>query len=1000
MFKKITLLGVMALLCLNFGVLAQQRTPISGTIINTDGQPIPNANISTKDKTATTQSDDKGNFKLNGIAIGTSIIITSIGYASKEITMQKANIGTIVLETAEQNLQEVEVNAGYYRVRDRERTGSISRIISETIEKQPINNPLQALQGRVPGMEITQLTGVPGGGFRVQIRGRNSISSGNDPLYVVDGVTFPSSRINNANSNNITQDASPLSMINPNDISSIEVLKDADATAIYGSRGANGVILITTKNKTSENLRVNVNYSQGLSQVGNRLNLMNTEQYIAMRLEAFKNDGLNPSSTDYDVNGVWDKNKYTDWQSELIGRNAGISNASVSVSGGSKSANYMVSGNNYSEGTVFAGNFGYNKLGINSSLNLGANESRLKASFVFGYTQTKSNFLLTDPTTYITQAPNAPDAYDEYGKLNWRYNNTDIILNPMAPLNNTIDAITNNIIGNAVVNYKVLDNLTFKTSVGYNKIDREELAKRPNIAKYPTSNPTSANRESRFGNNFNKSWIVEPQLNYAVNLGNSKINSLVGMSFQENEMEYRNILASGFNGDEVMNNISSASVFSIAESNYSAYKYAALFARLNYSLFDRYFINLTARRDGSSRFGPGKQFANFWAIGTAWVFSDEKFIKNNISFLSFGKIRASYGVTGNDQIANYGYMQLYNNTASYQGTPTLNIGRIANPDFAWETNKKAEISLELGLFGDLANFQFAYFQNRSSNQLVGLSLPPSVGSTTIQANLPAIVQNTGLELEARLNIIKRKSWDWTTSINLTIPMNKLVSYPGLENSANATNYIIGMPLAINRYYDTTVDKQTGLYTVKDFNGNGVMDDADRYLNKFIGQIFYGGLQNSVRYKHFSLDLFVSFTKQNGNSLLYGISYPPGYFAPGVSNVNQPIEILNSRWTKVGDDANIPKFTTLNTGVSNFNLGKTTGTQSVADASFIRLKNVSLSYSIPKNWFNSLKIADLQINIQGQNLFTLTKYAGLDPENQYLNRLPPLRTFLAGIKLTF
>ncbi|MFN0256774.1 SusC/RagA family TonB-linked outer membrane protein [Pedobacter ureilyticus] len=968
---------------------AQTREPLAGVLLKV------------KSTLISVVSNDKGEFELTLASGKYDLVVQYLGYHIRELAIQlpRREELLIFMSAAENVLQEVKFNAGYYQVRDRERTGSIARVSAETIQKQPINNPLQALQGRVAGLEVTQLTGVPGGGFKVQVRGRNSIASGGDPLYIIDGVIFPSTRINTANANTITQDASPLGMLNPSDIESIEVLKDADATAIYGSRGANGVILLTTTKAKSETVKVNLSLQQGMAQVGNFVSMMDTEQYLAMRMKAFANDGLVPAANDFDINGVWDKTKNTDWQKVLIGGNAGVRNISASVSGGSKKATYLLGANHSREGTVYEGDFGLVRNGVNFNLNLGGAGDRFTAVVSGSYHMAVSNLMTTDPTTYITMAPNAPDVFDGFGKLNWKYKGTDILFNPMAALNHTIDASTNNLLGNVSLNYRIIEGLVFKSSLGYNSLGREELAKRPNSSRVPATNPTAANRESQFGNNRFSSWIVEPQLNYASTIGSGRLSAILGMSFQDSKTEYRNILASNFNSDDLMDNMASASVFTIRESTFTSYRYAALFSRLNYSLSDRYFLNLTARRDGSSRFGPGKQFANFWAIGTAWIFSEEKAIAELLPFMNLGKLRGSYGVTGNDQIPDYGYMQLYNNSGTYQGIPTLNIGRIANPNYAWETNWKAEMALELGFFRDRLNLQLAYFSNRSTNQLAGLALPPSVGSSSIQANLPATVSNTGLELEGRLRLIDRKLWKWSAAFNCTLPKNKLLSYPGIERSANATNYIVGRPLAINRYYDTYVDPNTGLYAFRDYNNNGLRDDVDRYLNVFMGQQYFGGMQHTLGYGRFNLDVHFSFVKQRGRSLLNGIGLPMGYFTPAVPYANVP-SVFVDNWSAVGDVSEVPKYTTLVGGLTNLSLGKSMGAQSIADASFIRLRNVSLTYSLPDKWLNWGRINSLQVGIQAQNLFTITGYKGLDPENQLFNRLPPLRTILFSVRTNF
>lgn len=994
--KQKAIMLVVAVLCLNFGVKAQEK--LKGRVVDaTTQQPLSGAKVTEGKQTVA--ANNEGYFELKLSRGKYTIHIHYLGYETKDlaITLPLTNDLIIPLTANSKTLEEVEINAGYYTVKDRERTGSISRITYKDIEKLPITNPLQALQGRVPGLEITQLSGLAGGGFKVRIRGENSILSGNEPLYIVDGNTYPSTRINNSNSNAILENSSPLNLLNPNDIESIEVLKDADATAIYGSRGANGVILITTKKGAIGETKINVALSHGMSRVAHRLDLMNTQEYIAMRLEAFKNDGLSPGATDYDVNGVWDKNKYTDWQDVLIGGTAHSTNGLISVSGGDKNSNYLVSSNYYKEGTVFPGNFGFKRASVHTSLNFGSATSKLHLSLSATYSRTVNTIIPSDPTSFIAWAPNSPDLYNEYGKLTWNYNNAPLAYNPMSLLLNTIDATTDNLIGNAIVKYQILKHLSLKTSLGYTKMQRDELGIRPNIARDPATNPQSTSRQSQFGNNYNNSWIAESILSYDSKLAGGTLNALVGMSFQQNISEFRNITASNFSSDELMKNMQSAAVFSVSEMSYANYKYSAFFARINYSLADKYFLNLTGRRDGSSRFGPDNRFANFGAFGASWLFSEERVLKNNFPILSFGKLRASYGITGNDQISDYQYMQVFASTPSYQDNPTISINRIANPDYAWETNYKAEAALQLGFFKDKINLQIAYFRNLSSNQLALTPLPPSVGGSGIYENIPAVVRNVGWEFEGTIKLLGTEDWSWSSSLNLSIPKNKLVAFPNLENTAYAISHIIGRPLAIKRYYNTYVDAASGVYSFLDIDGNGLRNDADRYLNQFFGQFYYGGLQNSIRYKKFNLDVFISYTNRTGNSSLNITPYVPGYFVNGVPT-NQSRLFLD-RWQKPGDKTDVPKFSTTSANNTNFALGRNQGIQSIGDVSYARLKNVSLSYALPQHWLSRVHAKSCEVNVQGQNIFTLTRYKGLDPEIQTTTRLPPLRTFLLGLKLT-
>ncbi|SFH37633.1 SusC/RagA family TonB-linked outer membrane protein [Pedobacter insulae] len=966
---------------------------VKGKVMDENRQALSGATVKVKATTLQTITDANGEFYLENIAEDAIIEISYLGYITQEVKA-KANL-TITLQQVTSKLEEVEINAGYYKVKDRERTGSISRIDSEIISKQPVNNPLMAMQNRMTGVMITQQTGVPGGGFTVQIRGRNSISNGTDPLYIIDGVIFPSETLSGSTSNSIYVAANPLSTINTDDIESIEVLKDADATAIYGSRGANGVILITTKHSKSSSPQVNASVMQGVNQVANKMKLLNTEEYIAMRMEGLSNDGLQPASTEYDINGAWDKSRYTDWQEVLIGNRANTTNALVSASGGNDNNNYLLGGNYYKEGTVFLGDSRYERVGLHTSLGFGSSKSKLSAQFNGSYSHVAATTLRSDLTSLILLPPNFPSLLNQSGKIN--FENNTVINHPLAYTARTNQSGTNTFVASLTLNYKLSQGLNLKVSGGYTTISRNELGKSPASVLAPSNANYNSplGRTAAYSDNFRNSLLVEPQVNYNGKVGPGKIDALAGLSIQESTSQLRTINGSGFSSDDLLENLASASTITVSELKYVQYRYIAGFARLNYSLADKYFINLTGRRDGSSRFGPGKKFAYFGAIGAAWVFSSESFFKNRLSFISFGKLRGSVGITGNDQIPDYQYLQLWNNSAgTYQGNQTLTPVRLGNPDYAWETNKKLEAALEIGFLKDRLRLETAYYRNRSSNQLVGNTLPLSASLQTIQANLPALVQNTGFEIDVKWNVIQNPKWSWSTSYNLTVPKNKLINYPGLAESNNYWRYAIGEPLSILKVYNTSINQSTGLYQFEDYNKDGRIDISDQYIIKYIGQYFYGALQNSIKYKQFNLDFTWSFTKQTGNNYMSGIFNAPGRWS-ATNPQNQPTIVLN-RWQKADDQTMIQRFIT-KTSVGYSDAAELGGL-SITDASFVRLRNVSFSFDLPKQWMNSIKVKNAQIVLQAQNVFTITKYIGLDPETQSLSNLPPLRSWVLGARI--
>jgi len=975
---------------------------VTGTVFDDQGNVLAGATVKLQGSKSTTRTDEKGFFSINSDQESGTITISYLGYLSEQVNFSTDNIGPfkVLLKQETSGLEQVEINAGYYTVKDRERTGSISKVTAEQIEKQPVNNVLQAMQANVPGLQIVQNSGVPGGGFTVRIRGQNSIANGNNPFYIIDGVPFTATGLSGTAGTgaiNMTANANPLSSINPFDIQSIEVLKDADATAIYGSRGANGVILITTKRGIPGNTKSSFSISQGIARVGKMLDLMNTQEYLTMRQEALSNDNLPISDIDYDLNGTWDKTKYTNWQKELIGGIASTTNIQTSVSGGVANVTYLIGGNHYRESTVFPGSNSFNRNSANFSLRRISENKKLQVAFDSNYSQVNSSLFIIDLTQFITLAPNYPNLLNENGTLNWA-NNT-MYVNPIATTKQPYEAKTNNLVSNATISYDPLTSLSLKGTIGFTKMDRKEISNFPLSTYSPAFNYGTERRISNFTNNANETWIAEFQATWNKNIGRSKLNFILGSTFQQNLTDIQEVKGTGYQSDALLGNIAAASTLTIPNRSYLQYRYGAIFGRANYILNGKYILNITARRDGSTRFGNDNRFANFGAIGGAWIISDEGFIRQNLSFISFAKLRSSYGIAGNDQIRDYGYQELWGSSGSYQGISTMIPRQLANPNYGWEINKKAEVALEAGLWDGRFTFSAGYYSNRASNQLVQKPITPSTGFSFINDNLHAIVGNTGWEFELGAKTISNRAFSWSTLVNLSVPRNKLIDYPGLQTSNYANVYQIGQPLSIKRLFATSVDPVTGLYSVEDHDGNGVIDfDIDLYKTKFIGRTFFGGVQNSINYKGLELDFTFQFVKQTGNGYLSTFNQAGALYVEAPST-NQPIELL-ARWKNSGDISTYQKFSTLGDANTSFFYAGTYGDFAVEDSSFIRLKNASLSYFIGRQLLEKLKLANAKLFLQAQNVLTITRYKGLDPETLSGFALPTLQSFSAGVQLTF
>ncbi|HRJ29741.1 MAG TPA: TonB-dependent receptor [Cyclobacteriaceae bacterium] len=979
----------------------QALIQVTGTVTEASTRtPMAGVNVIVKGTTNGTTTDAAGRYSL-GAENNDVLIFSFIGYASLEIPVNGRTVIDVVMTEDVLSLGEVIVNAGYWEVKDQERTGNIARVTSEEIQRQPVSNPLQALQGRMAGVQVIQNTGVPGGGFKIQIRGQNSLrSDGNDPLYVIDGVPFtPVSLTSTAISGTIIKEGNPLTAINPADIESIEILKDADATSIYGSRGANGVVLITTKRGQAGRTRFQLNFSQGVGKVGNYLDLLNTQQHVGMRREALQNDGLWPlpdflQSYVPDV-FLWDTTRYTNWQKELVGGTANTTNAQFSVSGGSENTQFSVGGGYYRETTVFPGDFNFQRLSGSLSLNHTSDNRKFKTSIAVNYSGSANNLLSQDLTSIaVTLPPNAPALYDENGNINWNWQN-DLMQNPLRYVRKKYVNNTDNLITNASFSYEMITGLRLKTNVGYTSMIVKELSTNPLSAIPPQFLAPGLTGSSNFGDSYYKTWIIEPQADYTRTVGDGILTILAGGTLQESVQQGETISARGYTSDALLENIRSATSIDIINSAYSQYRYAALFGRVNYVWKEKYIVNLTGRRDGSSRFGPGRQFGNFGAAGAAWIFSNEKFVKSNLSFISFGKLRTSYGTTGSDAIGNYQYLNTFSSTVyPYNGSSGLVLTRLDNPDYSWETNRKFESGIELGFIKDRILFSASRYYNESSNQLVGLPLPVVTGQSSIQYNLPATVVNKGWEFQLTTANVKRDNFKWTTTVNITLPRNELTEFPNLEAfPAYRNQYKIGESIFIRKTLRSTgVDPTTGLYTFEDIDGDGNISVInDGLFLKEVSQRYFGGLGNSISIHGLQVDFLFQFVKQTGYNYINSFTVP-GDFS------NQPA-VVTARWQNSGDQTGIQQYTVIGPGTGTF-INQKFSDKAISDASFIRLKNVSVSWQFPSAVLKKVRMQNARLYLQGQNLLTITNYLGMDPENQNVSFLPPLRMVSLGAQITF
>lgn len=957
---------------------------VRGIVSDQAGMPLGGVTVTLKGKNQGTTTDIDGNYSIT-ISPEDILIFSFIGFKPHEEAVLGRREIMVRLEEDISSLGEVQINAGYYSTTKRESTGSISRVTAEELELQPVISPLQALQGRMVGVEIIPGGNQPGMASTIRIRGRNSLrEDGNFPLYIIDGVPINSTPIE---SNTLLGNTGidPLNTLNLSNIESIEILKDADATAIYGSRGANGIVLITTKKGKGKKKVLETRIYTGTAKVSNRLDLLNTEQYLQIRARAFENDGVVPDANNaYDL-VLWDPTRYTDWQDFFFGGTSRISDLNIATSGGNENTSFRLGGSLYKQGTVYSGNYNYQKLTAGLNLNHISDNNKFGVDLSVNYGVDKND--LTGNTDLASHAftlpPNAPTVFNNEGTLNWNEWTEAGQNNPLVGFYNESKTVGNNLVSNLGVSYKLFRGLTIKSNFGYTYFHNRELLKIPKRSFNP-ENWSNIDHASTHLQVHRKSWIVEPQLNYNLTLGKGNLDALVGTTFQESSIDNQGLQGEGYVSESFIGNLTAAESIIYPTTENTLYRYTAIFARLGFNWEKKYFINLTGRRDGSSRFGPGKQFSNFGAVGGAWIFTEESFLEPSGSFLSFGKLRGSYGITGNDQIGDYGYFDAYEATPGPGGLyPT----QLYNPDFSWESNKKLEAAIELGFLNDHLNLGISWYRNRSSNQLVGYPLPSTSGFTSVQANLPATVENKGLELEISTLNVRSSNFRWQTFFNISLPKNRLLSYPNIEQSSYLNTYKVGHPLNISIMYEYVgINPETGLYAIRDVNEDGRFDSEDRVVIRDRGRKLFGGISNNLIYKNFSLQFLWEFVKQEGRL---------NYFNAG-NILNQRSQVIGALQENTGFQL-ISQSAQANTAYNRV----LSTTFPVVDASYIKLRTLSLGYSLPTKVLKTIGLTEGKILVNGQNLLTITPYEGMDPEMPNGGiEFAGLRTITGGVEINF
>jgi len=975
--------------------------PLQGRVFSAEGQPLAGASI-TIDSVTVATTDATGSWRARVRSRMTTVTISYLGYSSRTVELSNTVLHVVVLQSSAYTLDNVVVQA-YGKTTPRLSMGSVSSVKASDINTQPEGTIAGGLAGRVPGLQVKQYNGVPGAAYGFLVRGLHSIAQGTEPLIIVDGMPVAGNSgalsIIGSGSAQGAMGAASLNGIPLSSVASIEVLKGASATAIYGSRGANGVILITLKQGLAGKARWNFDLFGGVSRAVKTSPNLGIVEYRGLRREAIANDGVAYDSASAPELFAWDSTRNIDLKKMVMGHTGLIKDARAELSGGDTNTVYLVSGSYHGEGAAFGRGTGQDWKSLYGHLMHSCWGRHLRVDLSAIYSWGNTELPIQDLSIFQYSTPNTPAFRDGAGQLQWADHGVGYT-NIEALYSNQYRASLRNQLNHLQVSYEVLPGLELKGSFGYSRVSSDENSRLPLAGQDPASAPVGHRYYT--GNTWH-SELAEGYAQYVWKKGGSRLDALFGVNWQQQRSSHSDIFQDGFTSDAQLSaGVGAGST--TTDANAVAYRYEAGFGRLSYSLRDRYLVNVSGRRDGSSRFGPGRQFGNFWAVSSAWVFSDESFMRR-VGWLSYGKIRAGIGTTGNDQIGDNQFAQVYGNTSAnrgYQGRQGVIPVTFANDQLAWEVNYSTEVALDLGFLKNKVVLSAIAYRDWTNNQLVYTSLPSQAGLPGVFSNFPADVVNKGLEFTLTTHNWVRQHFRWVSTLLLTVPGNRLRRFPGLAASTYAGRLYEGKPLSeITGYHYTGVDPSTGLFTFRDFNKNGVLDPGDRKPGGDPDLRWYGGLDQNFQYRRWELDVFFEYRVGKGVNplaMLYQLKPPPGQLGPQMLN-NGPVEWLD-HWRAPGDGGRLQRLTANPaSAASQQAYNYTLSDALLTGASFVRLKSLALRWRLPEKWVSKAGLTNAQVYLQGQNLLTWTKFPVTDPETQDPTVLPPMRMVTMGCHIT-
>lgn len=1005
------LVGVLGLLWQP--VVAQDRR-ITGTVTSAeDGQTLPGVSVVVKGTTRGTQTDASGNYTLAVPANAGTLVFSFLGTNTQELPIGNRSTVNVTMTNDVRSLSEVVV-VGYGTEQKSSLTGNVAQISGNAIQNLAVPSLEQAIQGRAAGVFVESQNGKLGQGIKVRVRGASSVSAGNEPLYVVDGIILTTD-----NQSSTSSATSPLADINFNDVESINVLKDASASAIYGSRASNGVVLITTKKGKAGKTKINFNYYTGTSQATRQRAFLNATDYVAMERRAAIGAGrydwrTNQKASGYDSeqdaidgysNFVESRLKRysagtdyttgavnTNWQDQVF-RKAQVSQYDINASGGNDKTSFYVSGQYLDQNGILVGNR-FQRFSARLNLDHKIND-RFSIGMNLSQARTQNNRLSNDnafstPVQIVALSPITPVIDPRTGLLSGELDpatglpnsNYPVYYNPLIGIQNSHYTTTvYRTIGNVYANYQIIPGLAFRSELGVDLLFQNEDSYYGRI----TDTGKSVGGQ---GNNYQTNIInytTNNFLRYDRTIGRHVFDITAGTTYQQSNTNGNSVSGQGFVSDSYQT-LASAATITSGSSFRTGYSFLSYFARANYKFNDRYLLAVSGRIDGSSRFGASNRYGFFPAASAGWVLTEEPFLKN-VQFLSMLKLRASYGLTGNAQINDYASRGLYSLTNSnlggvkysYVGAPGQAPTQLANPNLKWESTAQADIGIEFGVLNDRLTGEIDYYQKNTSDLLLNTNVPGTTGFSTRFANVGKL-QNKGFELVLNSrNFVG--AFTWTTSLNVAANRNKITNLNGQVILGQDLNRAVeGQPIGVfygREFAGADPANGDALYYLNTTNADGSVNRATTNDYNAAQQVvlgnpnpkFTGGITNTFGFKGFDLTVF--FQGVQGNKIYNGGGQ---YMSASASNGfdNQTVDQLKY-WDKAGDQTSVPEPRLF------FANGTNPSSRYLSDGSYLRLKTLTFGYTIPQTLINRAKLQRIRVYFSAQNLLTLTKYKGWDPE---------------------